>query len=95
MSNANNKLSLFDFQGHNIRVIIRDGEPWFVAKDVCEALGLANHHRAIAVLSEHQKSGVHISDPYGREQITTVISEAALYKLAFRSSKEETEVLTH
>jgi len=48
----------------------------------------------IVVLSEHQKSGVNISDPHGREQITTIISEAALYKLAFRSRKEEAEVFT-
>src|SRR5690349_15115365 len=94
MSDANNILSFFIFQGRDIRVVIHDGEPWFVAKDVCEALGLANHHQVIAVLSEQQKSGVHILDPHGREQITTIISESALYKLAFRSNKEEAEVFT-
>jgi prophage antirepressor-like protein len=94
MSDINSELPLFNFQGHTIRIIIRHGEPWFVARDVCEALGLANHHQVIAVLSEHQKQGVHILDPYGRERITTIISEAALYKLAFRSNKEEAEVFT-
>ena len=94
MLDTNSSLSFFNFQDYTIRIVIHNGEPWFVAKDVCEALGLANHHRAIAVLSEHQKSGVHISDPHGREQITTIISEAALYKLAFRSNKEEAEAFT-
>jgi prophage antirepressor-like protein len=94
MSDINSELPLFNFQGHTIRIIIRHGEPWFVARDVCEALGLANHHQVIAVLSEHQKQGVHILDPYGRERITTIISEAALYKLAFRSNKEEAEAFT-
>jgi len=94
MSNTNNKQSLFDFQGQDIRIVIHNGEPWFVAKDICEALGIANHRDAIASLPEHQKDYVGISDAIGRERITTIISEAALYKLAFRSNKEEAEVFT-
>jgi prophage antirepressor-like protein len=94
MSNTNNKQSLFDFQGHDIRIVIHNGEPWFVAKDICETLGIANHRDTIASLPGHQKDYVGISDAIGRERITTIISEAALYKLAFRSNKEEAEVFT-
>jgi prophage antirepressor-like protein len=94
MSDTNNNLSLFNFQGHNIRIIIRNGEPWFVAKDVCEVLGIANHRDAIASLPEHQKDYVGIPDAIDRERITVILSEAALYKLAFRSSKAEAEVFT-
>ena len=32
----------FTFRGQNVRTVIRDGEPWFVAKDVCDVLELEN-----------------------------------------------------
>jgi prophage antirepressor-like protein len=77
MSDTNNILFLFVFQDHNIRVVSRDGEPWFVAKDVCEALGIVNHRDIIASLPEHQKDYFGISNAIGREQITTIISATA------------------
>jgi prophage antirepressor-like protein len=40
MSNANQNVSLFDFNGHNVRVVEIAGEPWFVARDVCAALDM-------------------------------------------------------
>jgi prophage antirepressor-like protein len=94
MHQMTHALSLFRFQDHEIRVAVREGEPWFVAKDVCEALGIVNHKDAISRLPEHQKDGVGITDPIGREQLTTIISEAAMYKLAFRSNKKEAEAFT-
>lgn len=73
----------------NVRVILHeaDGEPWFVAKDVCRVLNITNHKDAISVLDDDEKSKVGISDPHGREQETLVISESGLYSLLFRSRK--------
>ena len=66
-----------------------NGEPWFVAKDVCRVLEIANHRDAVAQLDEDEKDGVGISDAIGREQETTIISESGLYALVFRSRKPQ------
>lgn len=84
-----NDVTIFNFDGADFRVIIRDGEPWFVAKDVCRVLGLTNHIQAISVLDDDEKSGVSISDPHGREQQTNIITESGLYTLIMRSNKPE------
>ena len=82
-------VQLFQYEGAEVRTVLIDGEAWFVAKDVCGILGLQNHKDAIKVLDEDEKSGVEISDPHGRVQVTNVISEPAVYKLVFRSNKPE------
>ena len=66
-----------------------EGEPWFVAADVCRVLGLGNSSQAIAKLDDDEKSGVIISDPHGREQVTRFISESGLYALVLSSRKPE------
>lgn len=83
-------LPLFEFEGQPLRVHLDDaGEPWFVAKDVCRVLEIANHRDAVAQLDEDEKDGVGISDAIGREQETTIISESGLYALVFRSRKPQ------
>jgi prophage antirepressor-like protein len=74
-----------------VRTVQINGEPWFVAKDVCEVLEIVNHKDSISRLKESMKSGVAITDPHGRPQVTKVISEAGLYKLIFQSRKPEAE----
>jgi toxin-antitoxin system, toxin component, bro family len=87
MSNA---IQPFAFEDHLVRTIMDDGgEPWFVAKDVCRVLEIANHRDAVAQLDEDEKDGVGISDAIGREQETTIISESGLYALVFRSRKPQ------
>ena len=75
--------------GAILRGLMRDGEPWFVAKDVCRILDIANHKDAVARLDNDEKEGVGIPDPIGRMQETTIISEAGLYSLVLRSRKPE------
>lgn len=57
--------------------------------DVCRVLGLGNSSQAIAKLDDDEKSGVIISDPHGREQVTRFISESGLYTLVLSSRKPE------
>lgn len=45
---APNTITPFNFHGSDVRVILRNGEPWFVASDVCAALGYANTSKAVA-----------------------------------------------
>lgn len=68
-----------------VRVIERNNEPWFVGKDVAEALGYSNPRKA---LSDHVKGthkGVTNCDTLGGKQQLTIIDEAGLYSLVLRS----------
>lgn len=72
-----------------IRTVIKDGEPWFVGKDVAVILGYSNTKKA---LSDHvddedkyQGDGVTIRDPMGRLQHPTVINESGFYSLVLSS----------
>jgi len=78
-------LQTFAFDSQAVRVVHKDGTPWFVAKDVCACLGIVNHRDALAKLDDDEKDGVGISDAIGREQITAIISESGLYTLILRS----------
>ncbi len=55
---------VFNFVSNALRVILRDGEPWFVAADVCEALCIENNRNATARLDDDEK-GVHLMDTPG------------------------------
>jgi len=84
-------VQVFDgFNGEDFRVVTDEqGEPWFVAIDVCRNAGIANSRNVIASLDDDEKDGVQIMDAIGRTQETTVVSEAGLYSLILRSRKPE------
>jgi prophage antirepressor-like protein len=42
-------------EGFKVRATIIDGEPWFVAKDICDVLGLGNPSKAIQTLDDDEK----------------------------------------
>lgn len=77
------------FEGHRVRVVMIDGEPWFVGKDVCETLGIANHNDALGRLDDDERQGVGITDPLGNRQTATAINESGLYSLILTSRKPE------
>lgn len=78
-------LSVFNFeQNSQIRIIMIDNNPWFVAKDICEALGLANHRDAISKLDNDEK-GVALTDTLGGQQELSIINESGMYALVMRS----------
>ena len=66
-----------------VRTVLIDGEPWFVAKDVCEVLGLSNPSMAIDALDDDERARFKL----GRQGDAWVISEAGLYSLTIRSRK--------
>lgn len=79
----------FDYDGQQVRVIDRDGDPWFVAKDACDILGTRTDTLR-AILDEDEVSEVNpntIGVLGGRSPL--VISEAGLYSLTLRSRKSE------
>ena len=63
-------------------------EPWFVAKDVCAALGLGNSRQALARLDDDERGVISTDTPGGKQQMTTV-TEPGFYKLVMRSRKPE------
>lgn len=71
-----------------IRALNMDGEPWFVAKDVCNALGLGNTGQAIVKLDQDEKGITNVDTLGGIQQVST-ISEPGFYKLVFKSRKPE------
>ena len=76
-----------------VRTIQQNGEPWFVGKDVAEALGYSNPRDALAkhVKENHKSDGVAIRDSIGREQHPTIIDEAGLYSLVMRAKTDKAE----
>lgn len=73
----------------DVRTIMIDGEPWFVGKDVANALGYARERDAIANHVDKDDAVKHgVTDSIGREQQTTVINESGLYSLIFGSKLE-------
>ena len=81
----------FQFDAHEIRVLLDDaGEPWWVAKDVCEVLGLEQVSRALTRLKAHEKGDTRITTPGGMQTVRTV-NESGLYRLIFRSDKPEAQ----
>lgn len=83
---------VFKFNKKPVRTIVQsDGEPWFVANDVCKILGIKNVKDVLGRLPEDEKSGVGITDPHGRIQTTNIINEPGIYRLIFSSRKEEAE----
>lgn len=88
-----NNIQLFNFEGKDVRVVMVNDEPYFVAKDVADVLGIKNHRDAISKLKDSMK-GVANIDTLGGNQDTSVINEAGVYKLAFTSCKPEAERFT-
>lgn len=75
----------FNFMGKNVRVVMKDNEPWFVASDVCDVLGLQNPTKSISSLDEDERSNFKL----GRQGDANTISEAGMYTLALRSRKPQ------
>ena len=84
-----NDITIFNHLGNNIRVMTdNQGEPLFVLKDVCNALGITNTRNVSARLDEDMK-GVRPVDTLGGTQQLTVINEVGLYEVIIRSDKPD------
>lgn len=72
-----------EVEGVQIRTQVINNEPWFVARDVANALGIAWSGRTLDAIPKRWKGVVQLLTPGGNQSLTA-ISEAGLYKLAFR-----------
>ncbi|WP_304459252.1 Bro-N domain-containing protein [Alicyclobacillus sendaiensis] len=80
----------FVYEGHQVRTVLIDGEPWWVAKDVCNALGHTNSRVALERLDDDEKGVSTVYTPGGPQQMA-IINEAGLYRLIFTSRVDEAE----
>jgi prophage antirepressor-like protein len=88
-------LTRFAFQNNQVRVIIIDGQPWFVGSDVCKILGINNFSDAYARLKNYEKQTIK-SDTIDNADVirnpnTIIISEPGLYRLILTSRKPQAE----
>ncbi|EKQ0848251.1 hypothetical protein P4Q82_005016 [Salmonella enterica] len=70
----------FNFESHNIRTVIIVNEPWFVAVDVCNVLGIQNPSKALKALDDDERSNFKL----GRQGEANIINESGLYTLILR-----------
>jgi len=83
------ELTTFSFDGALVRSHLdADGQPWFVAADVCAVLDLGNPRTSLALLDEDER-GVHTVDTPGGTQQSSTVSESGMYSLVLRSRKPE------
>lgn len=80
-----------------IRTTVINDEPWFVAKDIAQALGYTNPRKAIIdhVLDEDKKDGVTFRDSIGRDQTPIIINESGVYALIFGSKLPKAKDFKH
>lgn len=78
-----------DDQPRAIRVVMKDGEPWFIAKDVCAVLGIKDASDAVEPLDDDEK-GRALTPTLGGEQDMLTVSEGGLYTLILRSRQATT-----
>ena len=81
-------LSTFDFRGERVRVTILDGDPWWVAADVCSVLDIGNSRDVLGRLDLDEK-GVGSIDTPGGAQVVNTINEPGLYSLILGSRKSQ------
>ena len=84
-------LNIFAFDSQAVRVLLIDGEPWFVAADVCVALGIQNVTQAVDRLDDDERSMFNI----GRQGEACTINESGLYSLIFSSKLESAQRFKH
>lgn len=84
-----NNLTTFNYNNSTIRTIQKDGETWWVLKDVCDVLDIKNSKDATNRLEEDEVGLTDLTDSLNRTQKTTIINEAGLYNLISSSKKPE------
>jgi anti-repressor protein len=81
-------LSIFRFQANQVRVILIEGQPWFVAKDVCDVLEVGNSRQALSRLDDDERGSFQL-DTLGGIQSMSIISESGFYSLVLSSRKPQ------
>ncbi len=84
-------ISVIRFEGIEVRVVKINNDPWFVAKDVCDALELTNSRVALLALDDDEKNTVSLTYGIKGNPNRQIIAESGFYKLIARSRKATTK----
>lgn len=86
MSNLSIQLSNHSFENKQIRTTIKNGEMWFIAKDICDAVNISNVTDALIKLDEDEKATIGLTDRRGGmgAQRISIVSESGMYTLILR-----------
>lgn len=79
---------VFNFGDYQVRTVIKEGEPWFVAKDVCSVLEYRSANDMTRNLDDEEKD-TQVVRTLGGEQLVSVINESGLYSAILKSRKPE------
>lgn len=83
-----NELQVFTYNGNEVRTVQKDGEPWWVLKDVCEVLGISKYRDTAARLEDDEREPIRV-DTLGGAQEMLCVNESGLYNVILRSDKPE------
>lgn len=90
-----NNIVAFKYEEQQVRTIEKNGEPWFVGKDVAEILGYTNPRKAIIDHVDDEDKGVTKCDTLGGAQELTIINESGLYSLILSSKLPTAKEFKH
>lgn len=86
----NTEIQTFTSNHASLRTLTdENGDPWFVAKDACDALGLNNVSQALTRLDDDEKSSIILNDGTPGTPNKAIVSESGLYSLILASRKPE------
>jgi len=96
-------IAMFEFQGHQIRTVVRDGEPYWVAKDLCDVLGYVNAGQVTRWLDTADFTTLKYDEVFPGQAANVLdasrrialIAESGLYELIFRSARPEARSFKH
>ena len=81
----NSELQVLSYERNDVRMVIHEGKPWWVLKDVCDILGLTNPSMIADRLDDDERAKFNL----GRQGETNIVNESGLYNVIFRSDKPE------
>lgn len=81
-------LAVFNFESSEVRTIVIDGDVWFVAKDICDAMDIVNVSQAVSSLDDDERL-IYTLDISGQNRDTLLISESGMYSVVLVSRKPQ------
>ena len=83
-----NSLQTFNYEQHAVRTVMKDGEPWFVLKDVCQVLHLSDTNKTAERLDADELTRTKLVSG-GQEREMYIVNEPGLYSVILRSDKPQ------
>lgn len=89
MKSMTQEVTAFNFETYEVRTIVIDNEPWFVGKDVADALGYSNTRDALSKHVDGEDKLMSQIATSGQNRDMTMVNESGMYSLVFGSKKDE------